>query len=804
MTRTAIFTIVSNNYLAYARVLMRSVRSQHPDSDRFCVVVDRDYRHADGLSEEFALIRLEQLALAQLARHLFQYSVLEANTSVKPMAFTYLFDQGYDQVIYLDPDIALFSPMNEVLDALAAQATAVLTPHLLAPHDDGKHPSDLDILRAGTYNLGFLALRNAPDARRLLAWWHGKVEHQCVIDQDAGIFVDQRWIDLVPGLFPGIHILRHAGYNVAYWNIPHRVVACDRGSYVVGAFPLVFFHFSGLDPHQPQRFSRYQDRVQLADLGAAIPLVDDYVAQLFDAGMERFGQLEYGYGRFDDGTVIADALRSAYRKDSRLRWIMGDNPFEHPESLSALRPRASPAGGYSGIYGDDPADCVDGLWIGDRATIPLPPQSGPTVRLCGVHFPEWHQSMHGSGTIQLSALLGNHALGVHEIQAPGEFEVAFEIPPSVAQEQRLSIELRCSGYFVPAAIGHNDDPRRLALKLQKVVVGTAAIVDYLRTPPLLEWPWSAPESGVALPPRIPAAVHPLHAAPPELPGAPAATTGVFVVGMHRSGTSLLVRVLESLGCVAGTDADFYPPTAHDPAGHREHRLVWRANEMALAAVGRAWDDPVGIEWGLLAETERNEISAAIRRAVVSLETHRPWVAKDPRLCLTLPLWRSATRPVCVMTHRNPMEVARSLAARDAMTVFGGLALWEWYQRAALIGSKGLTRVFVAFSDLVADPDRFPAFLSGRLQAAAPELAPGGAAGPARLDLSLIRQKSQDHEVASWLNPGQRRLFDALELAVAGAAGADDAIAAAAAEAVSPQALEILATHAHRCRLAGQT
>jgi hypothetical protein len=280
------------------------------------------------------------------------------------------------------------------------------------------------------------------------------------------------------------------------------------------------------------------------------------------------------------------------------------------------------------------------------------------------------------------------------------------------------------------------------------------------------------------------------------------TAGVFVVGMHRSGTSAVVRVLESIGFFAGAETDFHPPTAHDPLGHREHIMVWRANETALTALGRGWDDPVGINWDLLPGAARGEVTAAIDLAVAQLDEHRLWVAKDPRLCLTLPLWRRATTPLCVMTHRNPMDVARSLAARDGMPVFGGLALWEWYQRSALNGSAGLVRVYVSFADLAADPERFSARLLQLLHESAPDLAFAGASMPTVFDPNLVREQSVGNEVQDWLNPTQRSLFDALEQATAGSPGADDAVAAALAAPMSAQATEILATLArHRCRQA---
>ena len=108
MNSLAIVTIVSNNYLHFARTLLQSVAAQHPEAKRYCVIVDRDLEPARALAEEFEAIALDQLALPDGQDFLFQYTVLELNTAVKPWAMQHLLRQGHQQVIYIDPDIRLY------------------------------------------------------------------------------------------------------------------------------------------------------------------------------------------------------------------------------------------------------------------------------------------------------------------------------------------------------------------------------------------------------------------------------------------------------------------------------------------------------------------------------------------------------------------------------------------------------------------------------------------------------------------------------------------------------------------------
>ena len=95
MTEPAIFTIVSNNYLHFARTLLQSVARHHPASRLYCVIVDTTAGPAAALADEFEAISVQQLPLPDGDDFLFQYTVLELNTAVKPWAIQHLLDRGH-------------------------------------------------------------------------------------------------------------------------------------------------------------------------------------------------------------------------------------------------------------------------------------------------------------------------------------------------------------------------------------------------------------------------------------------------------------------------------------------------------------------------------------------------------------------------------------------------------------------------------------------------------------------------------------------------------------------------------------
>jgi glycosyltransferase involved in cell wall biosynthesis len=344
LMRTAVFSIVSPNYRHYARVLMASVQREHPEWERFVLLVGGDAGEVE--ERGFTTVPLSALNLPDAPAFCFRYTILELNTAVKPWMFAHLFGRGFDRVIYFDPDIALFSRLEE-LDTLGRSAFLTLTPHLTGSIGDrDAHPSERTILQAGTYNLGFLAVSRHPELDRFLSWWQQKLEFQCVVDLDRGLFVDQKWMDLTPGLFPDVTILRHDGYNVAYWNLAQRhVVAGATGEgadatasgVMVNGQPLRFFHFSGVEPASSQLVSKHDSTLRLAEAGDVRALVEAYAESVRDAGYESFRNAPYAFATFNDGSPLPNAARLLYRNSPQLQAAAGSDPFQHPELFRGVR-----------------------------------------------------------------------------------------------------------------------------------------------------------------------------------------------------------------------------------------------------------------------------------------------------------------------------------------------------------------------------------------------------------------------------------------------------------------------------------
>jgi glycosyltransferase involved in cell wall biosynthesis len=309
------FTIASRNYLAYAITLMQSVAAQYPDAPRYLILADRDEGDDALVGAPFTTIAAEALALPDFDAFAFRYTIMEFNTAIKPYAFADLRRRHPGNgIVYLDPDILVVEPLTAVEAAFADGALAVLTPHLLEPVDDDLQPGEREILASGTYNCGFVAIGAHAEADRLIAWWADRLEFGALSDVAAGLFTDQKWVDLVPGLFPDVHVLRDEGYNLAYWNLSQRPVSRRGLHWYAGKQRLAFVHFSGVDLDRPALFSKHQNRHTQATIGKLRPLYADYLDRLAANGHAGHRAKPYAFGRFADGEPICDPVRAVYRR----------------------------------------------------------------------------------------------------------------------------------------------------------------------------------------------------------------------------------------------------------------------------------------------------------------------------------------------------------------------------------------------------------------------------------------------------------------------------------------------------------
>ena len=188
--------------------------------------------------------------------------------------------------------------------------------------------------------------------------------------------------------------------------------------------------------------------------------------------------------------------------------------------------------------------------------------------------------------------------------------------------------------------------------------------------------------------------------------------------MHRSGTSLVTRLVNLLGTSLGSPERLMKANADNPKGYWEHTGFVEINDQILARFGGSYSEPPTFPSGWETSPELQDLrESAYRLITQEFADSLNWGWKDPRTCLTLPFWQQLI-PVMryVICLRNPADVAQSLHERDHFDFTRSSRLWLRYVSAILRGTAAFQRRFVFYEDLMLDwssqLDALSSFLNG--------------------------------------------------------------------------------------------
>ena len=189
------------------------------------------------------------------------------------------------------------------------------------------------------------------------------------------------------------------------------------------------------------------------------------------------------------------------------------------------------------------------------------------------------------------------------------------------------------------------------------------------------------------------------------PAPPSAAVGILVLGMHRSGTSAIARVLNLLGADLGSRLLPAVPDVND-AGFWEHADAVAIDEKLLLWHARPWHavQPPPALGEHLARQARRDIAVLIGRDFAASPL---WAIKDPRMSLLAPVWIDALAETgvsarVVVAVRHPDEVAASLHRRDGLTRAHANLLWGLHFVEAVRASEGVPRALCDYAALLAD------------------------------------------------------------------------------------------------------
>ena len=240
---------------------------------------------------------------------------------------------------------------------------------------------------------------------------------------------------------------------------------------------------------------------------------------------------------------------------------------------------------------------------------------------------------------------------------------------------------------------------------------------------------------------------------------------LIILGMHRSGTSVLARLINLMGVYFGPEGISTGANQENPKGFWERRDVRALNDLVLQGSGCDWNRVSTFDLDAVPLPILQEFNTRASRLILEMDAHRPWMLKEPRLCLLLPLWRRwMEMPIGIHIYRNPVEVASSLQKRNGIPMEAGLALWERYVSSALQASADIPQLVVSHRQLMQEPAVAIATLLLELEA----LGVPGLRMPAEREFDafirqdLYRERKDRDDLRPYLNARQVKVFNALE------------------------------------------
>ena len=236
-------TIITADYLPFAKVLHASLEKNMPGTSLQVLVVDKNDFTS---SQNFIIHSIDSVITSPVAKGIFK-KYAHTNPSqfrwaLKPVFISHLLQNGFNKVIFTDADIYFVNNFNFLLEELDVNQV-LLTPHW-ADLDPFKNEGSLtDLLLGGLYNAGFIGVNIK--GSEAINWWAEMCHFKTEEKPEMGLFFDQKYLNILPVQFPDIKILKHQGCNLASWNVETCKREIINGKLLINQqFEPIFIHFN--------------------------------------------------------------------------------------------------------------------------------------------------------------------------------------------------------------------------------------------------------------------------------------------------------------------------------------------------------------------------------------------------------------------------------------------------------------------------------------------------------------------------------------------------------------------------------
>lgn len=336
MLEQAVCTIITKSYLAHARTLAGTLAEHNPEVKLFVLLADRVDDYFEPNLEPFNVVHLEDLSNQELVERMcFYYTPFELCCALRGMLHEYMFDKTFAHSwLFLDSDVMIFNSLDIIFKELN-NTSILLNPHCTTPIDSKYiDPHEINFLRSGLYNAGFLGLRRTDVSQAFISWFKERLTNFCFNDYSNGefalrsLFVDQLWLNLAPLYFRDVSFCLEPGVNLGHWSLFERELGKDDlGNITVNEQPLFFIHFSGWDINNTDKVSKYAPIYERETPALWIELSEAYRKTLLKNGYEKFISCPYAFNYFQSGDLITSTIRRIYYDDLTKKIAFEDSPF---------------------------------------------------------------------------------------------------------------------------------------------------------------------------------------------------------------------------------------------------------------------------------------------------------------------------------------------------------------------------------------------------------------------------------------------------------------------------------------------
>ena len=187
-------------------------------------------------------------------------------------------------------------------------------------------------------------------------------------------------------------------------------------------------------------------------------------------------------------------------------------------------------------------------------------------------------------------------------------------------------------------------------------------------------------------------------------------TVYFVIGPHRSGTSLVTSLLAKT--VGGLPKNLMRPALSNQKGFQESWSIVNLNDLILGDIGLRWDSPEPTNSEINIPSFKEKFKGLCERCILDCfnDLNQNLILKDPRFCKTFSVWKSVIQNMgykikVIIPVRNPLDVIKSLIKRDRLTPEHACLIWYWNILEAIVHTRGMYARFIFYNEVLNDAQR---------------------------------------------------------------------------------------------------